>query len=119
MKAMPPGSWISQSGQTWKLGVFYFLILAALFLLVAFIMTVNHVRVLDNLDAIELALAFVVTAAVSMMWLCLSIRCPRCAHRPVWYILRTAAAGNWLITLHTMEQCPSCKSQSSRLGPHF
>lgn len=105
---MASRSWITRSGQAWKLAVFYLLISTTVFLFLAFVMAVNNVEVLGLLSSMEFAFAFVGVGFASLIWICSSVRCPRCGHRPVWGILRHSAASTWLVTLHTLERCPRC-----------
>lgn len=103
------GFWIKRSGQAWKLGVFYLFILLTLLLFVAFVMAVNDVRLVDELGTMELAFAFVGVGFTSLIWICFSVRCPRCGYKPVWNILRRSDVSTWLVTLHTLDRCPQCK----------
>lgn len=105
---MATHSWIVNTRQTWKLGVFYSLILAALLLIVAFILAVNGYMILGFASRFEIAVTFILVGASSLFWLCLSIRCPRCGKRPVWGMLRTVDVNAWLVKLHIMERCPTC-----------
>ncbi len=105
---MATRSWIVNTGQIWKLGVFYLLILTTLLLIVAFILAVNGYMILGLVSRFEVAITFILVGASSLLWLCLSIRCPRCGKRPVWGMLRTVDINTWLVKLHSMERCPAC-----------
>ena len=105
---MAARSWIVSTGQLWKLGLFYSMMLAALVLIVAFILAVNGYMIAGFAGRFELAITFILVGASSLFWLCLSIRCPRCGKRPVWGILKTVDINTWLVKLHVMERCPEC-----------
>ena len=100
--------WIKRSGQAWKLAIFYLLISVTIVLFVAFVMAVNKIQLLGQLGSMQLAFAFVAFGFTSLIWICLSVRCPRCGHKPVWGILRRSDTSTWLVSLHTMERCPQC-----------
>jgi hypothetical protein len=106
---MPTRSWIGSTGQIWKLGLFYFMMLTTVALIVAFILAVNGATISNFAGRFELAISFVLLGVVSLVWLSLSIRCPKCGSRPVWRMLRTVDINSWLVKLHTMNCCPECK----------
>lgn len=101
--------WIVRTGQLWKLGLFYLMILTTVLLIVAFILAVNGTMISDFVGRFELAISFILLGIASLGWLCLSIRCPQCGNRPVWQMLRTVDANTWLVKLHTLERCSECK----------
>lgn len=102
-------SWMVSTGQLWKLGLFYLMLVATLALIVAFIFAVNGITLSAFGGRFELAISFILLGASSLLWLCFAIRCPRCGKRPVWGMLKTVDVNTWLIKLHTMERCPECR----------
>jgi hypothetical protein len=54
------------------------------------------------------ALTGVVGVLGAFLWLALSLRCPACHVKVGWAVLRTAAAGQWLMALLALEACPAC-----------
>lgn len=105
---MATRSWIVCTGQLWKLGLFYLMILTTIMLIGAFILAVNGYVISSFAGRFELAISFILLGASSLAWLCLSIRCPRCGKKPVWGILKTADVNSWLVKLHAIERCPEC-----------
>ena len=105
---MASRSWIASTGQLWKLGLFYLMMLTTVLLIVAFILAVNGAMISDFAGRFELAISFILLGMGSLVWLCSSIRCPRCGSRPVWRMLRTVDVNTWLVKLHTMEHCSKC-----------
>ncbi len=87
---MATRSWIVRTGQLWKLGLFYSIILLTLALIVTFIFAVNDYMVSDFAGRFELAVTFVFIGFLSLFWLCLSI------------VARDVARG----------QCGECSGQS-------
>jgi hypothetical protein len=98
--------WIAQSGQAWKLYVFYALLGSGLVLFVAFLLAVNDVLA----GSVPLAVGFVTTTLGALAWLGLSVKCRACGERVAWTILRTQSAGQWLTTMTALENCPRCGS---------
>lgn len=101
-------SWISRSGQAWKLHVFYGSVVVTIALIAAFIASVNDIEVIPGVSELGLAILFIGSGLGGLCWLVYSIRCPGCGHRPVWPVLKQANAGSWLPTLLAMPECPSC-----------
>lgn len=106
---MTPRSWIANTGQLWKLSLFYLMMLTTVLLIVVFISAVNGATITNFAGRFELAISFILLGVASLAWLCFSIRCPRCGSRPVWKMLRTVDVNAWLVKLHSMERCPECK----------
>jgi hypothetical protein len=104
---MSPNSWIARTGQTWKLLVFYLLILATGGMLVGLIMVMNG-RTFDSLGKHEFILFFVLAGICSLAWLIVSVRCSLCGSRPVWGVIKNSEVDVWLLKLHTTKSCPTC-----------
>ncbi len=103
--------WIARSGQGWKIRIFYGLIVLTLALTVCFVVAVTRVVEIAEGHELGLALGLVASAAGSLGWLLLSIRCAKCGHRPVWRIVRSTDAGEWMIALLAMPDCPRCRAE--------
>lgn len=101
--------WIRRSQQTWKVGLFYVLMLITILLFGSFITAVNGVWLFGVSEG-ALAFAFVGTGIGGLAWLCASLRCPNCGKRPAWDLMRRGDAGGWLSDLHKLTHCPSCGS---------
>lgn len=106
---MATQSWISNTGQFWKIGVFYFLLLVSFVAMLAFMLSVNGYLRQDHFSKFELASAFILLGLLSLMWLCIAIRCPRCGKRPVWDMIKAADVNSWLINIHVIDRCQKCE----------
>lgn len=109
--AMDSGSWLSRSGQSWKMLVFYAFLVVTIGLIALFIASVNGVEIVPGVSQFGLAMLFVGSGFGALGWLVYAIRCPRCGYRPVWPTLKQSNAGVWLPTLLTMTDCPSCHEE--------
>src|SRR5437867_9161552 len=49
--------------------------------------------------------------ALTVVWLCFSVRCPRCGTRVLWTAIRKQSAGSWMVWLVSQTKCPSCGYQ--------
>ena len=101
--------WLMKTNQAWKFLVFLSLMFLAGGVFIAMIMIVNKFWAPDFVGEFELGLASVVLGFGSLIWFCLSVKCPHCGYKPVWPILHSAPAGEWLSRITHLEQCPSCK----------
>ncbi len=107
--------WIDATHQTWKLVVFVgWMLVAGLFILLL-VASVQEVR-WTPIGAVESAFGLVASGALALAWLLVSIRCPACGTRPVWRVLRTAEAHEWVKVLVSYEQCPACGDRGDRRG---
>lgn len=105
----PTQYWLIKTNQIWKLWISLFLMLLVLLMFIAKVMIVNKIWMPNWIDEIELSLGEIVIGFGSLIWFCLSVKCPHCGYKPVWPILRSAPAGEWLRRIMHLEQCPSCK----------
>lgn len=103
--------WLIRTKQIWKVGIFFLLILVILIMLIAKIMIINKVLTADRINELELALGEIIVGFGTLIWFSQSIRCPLCGYKPVWPILRSAPASEWLRRIVKLEKCPSCKDQ--------
>lgn len=105
-----PNRWLGRSGQRWKLLVSLVLILMAAAVMALLVTAIRSGEPQDPAYAGGLLVALASLCGASMAWLTMSIRCARCGHRPVWKILRTQPAADWLAAVVTMDSCPNCRS---------
>ncbi|MBI5024958.1 MAG: hypothetical protein HZC18_08210 [Candidatus Omnitrophica bacterium] len=105
----PTQYWLIKTNQAWKILVSLLLMLLVLLMFVAKIMIINRIWMPSWINEIELMLGEIILGFGSLIWLCRSVKCPHCGYRPVWPILRSAPAGEWLRRITRLEQCPSCK----------
>lgn len=103
-------AWLRRTRQQWKLAVFYALMIAGAVFFLAFLLAVNG-RDPFELGEIRLSFAFIGLVFSGLVWLCLSIRCPHCGCRPVWPILKSAGAGEWIHRIESTSRCPDCGHQ--------
>ncbi len=61
------------------------------------------------------AIAGVVVAVASYMWMAMSVRCPTCGTKLLWHAMSSKSPDEWLHWLITLERCPSCGNDGSRL----
>lgn len=104
---MAPNSWIAKTGQTWKVLVFYLLMITTVGMLGGFIMAMNG-RTFNSLGKHEFILFFVLAGMCALIWLIVSVRCSSCGSRPVYGIMNNSDVNAWLIKLHTVQSCPTC-----------
>jgi hypothetical protein len=93
-------AWFRKTGQTWKLAIFVVACWVGLGLF--FLRRVLHVR----LPALA-ALGSAVLGLALFIWFFVSVRCPYCGGRPIWFMasrmkLRSFDPGG-------MEHCPICR----------
>jgi len=102
---MLSNSYIGRSGQAWKVW------LGAFFLLIGFLMImlvfIPAVRVLESIR-MALLLGGIVFSALSLLWVCLAVRCKKCRTRLVWRAMKEQSHQKWLSYLLTSKECPYC-----------
>jgi hypothetical protein len=101
-------SWIRATGQSWKLAVFYVLVVVALVALLWLVRAVNDPSEVGSLGRIGLAFLGIGAGASALLWLCAAIRCSQCGGRPVGRMIRTLNVDCWLLSIHATDRCPSC-----------
>ena len=104
-------SFVERTHQMWKVYVFLLLLLVSavtFILMVAMLNSAKELRWLPHRS--NLAISTAVGGFAAMMWLWLSLRCPRCRLSLVSRIARTENASNWFSALLTVTQCPNCRS---------
>lgn len=77
--------------------------------LVAMIMVINEVWMLAWIGELELSIGTVIISFGALIWFSQSIKCPLCKYKPVWPILKSALANEWLARITKLEECPFCK----------
>jgi endogenous inhibitor of DNA gyrase (YacG/DUF329 family) len=55
-----------------------------------------------------LQLAGASVGLLAMIWVLLSVRCPVCGRRVVWWAMSTKPVNAWLIAVLATKACPSC-----------
>ncbi|MCM3906298.1 MAG: hypothetical protein ND866_31815, partial [Pyrinomonadaceae bacterium] len=103
-------SWLAQTKQSWKVWIFFLLMMLVLSLFVLFVWRVNNRHATSSLipDEIALSLSFVMLGILSLGWFWLSVKCPKCRKSVAGHIMKTAPASTWLTTLIALKECPAC-----------
>jgi len=99
-------TWLSSTGQGWKLrlGLVVFGVSAAS--LVTAVAIGERSDVGFGLGMFVFALLFM----VAFVWINVAIRCPFCGARIIWLILRTRSHHDSLYSaFHSLTSCPMCK----------
>src|SRR5688572_502000 len=91
---------LGRSQQSWKLFVFFALLLLAV-VLTALPFSAIHASQ-DAAYGARLVLALASVTGAAMSWLIFSIRWAKCGHRPIWKIIRTQPVNDWLVTVVTL-----------------
>lgn len=57
------------------------------------------------------ALAWVLDGVVAgvSVWACTSIRCPRCALKLLWHVVRTSHVLEYVFDIQNLSECPRCR----------
>ena len=104
------GSVISRSGQMWKLW------LGGLVLLIGGIGMLLAIALIDSISHAQFAcvmISSVVLCLGSLLFCCVSVRCPNCEARWMWMAISGQAHNAWLLWLMTLAQCPRCSASVS------
>jgi hypothetical protein len=96
-------SFLSRTGQLWKLTAGILCMAVGL----AIIVTIVHFEVSSEtgIPGVASGLAFTVGG---FFWMMLSIRCPSCKSRVIWKAARQNEASGWLAELLQKNTCPVC-----------
>lgn len=101
--------WLVRTNQVWKILIFHLLMFLASFIFITMILVINRIWIPNIIGEFELGLASIILGFGSLIWLSQSIKCPYCGYKPVWPILKSAPASEWLARITKLEHCPSCK----------
>jgi len=97
-------SYVTRSGQFWKMWLFFGLSLASGVLLF------RGFNVGEEQPSSFMALVLAGTGfgAISLFWLSMSIRCKNCKTRLGWRAISKESHNAWLLSLLTSDCCPVC-----------
>ena len=95
------GYWFLATNQAWKVRIFLGLCLMTV-IVVAFSLMSDVSRTSSGL----LSGAAVMSASVTLVWVCLAIRCPHCRGEPIWFMIRSVDAGDWFTSVLRLDRCP-------------
>ena len=101
-------SWIERTNQAWKIWIFIIFIFLGAISFLCMVMSINGIQIPNRNGEIEFATSFILLTFGALTWLILSLRCPKCAHKPVWPILKSAQVNEWLRVIAALECCPKC-----------
>jgi len=109
------GTWLSDTGQVWKVYVLLLLVAVGGVGVVGVVWSSQAPVTSDpeSLSPLAFALAGLAGGLGAFAWLAFAIRCPACGAKVAWRAVRTAPAGRWLMELLSMKACPACGRQSS------
>ena len=96
--------WLSRTGQTWKLAIFWVGTLSGFLLFVFMILDINRGGELQ----IVFSLSGIAVTFGALLWLALSVRCRACGGRPAWWLVRRAPWSDWYVLLVYGERCLIC-----------
>jgi len=105
-------SWLTATGQRWKLAVFAVLIAISGGLFVGLMLAVNDVSLIAQLSIVQLGLGQVAFGAFAFTWLLLSIRCTTCKRSFAWAFLSRGDHGSWWHRMSNARSCPWCGANS-------
>src|SRR5205814_683575 len=100
-------SWISATGQRWKLHVFVALIVLTFAWLLGLLVSLGG----EEDWSVPFALGMAGTAIAAHLWIAVGIRCATCHRRVGWFVLATAGK-QWLLQLWRGESCPACGARA-------
>ncbi len=107
----PNQYWLIKTNQVWKFLIFSFLMFLGMTSFFAMIMVINEIWKFEKVNDIHLSIGSVMLIFGSLVWLSQSIKCPHCGYKPVWPILRSAPASEWLARIVKLKECPSCSKK--------
>jgi hypothetical protein len=109
-EAMPR---IKETNQSWKL------VLSLLGLLIggAGMLYGIHVMKEGGNLSVCIDLASLVTMFLTSLFAVISIRCPNCKLKWVWYAVSTKEVGEWLPWLISFQSCPCCEDIDDNFRP--
>ena len=102
-------TWMARTGQRWKLYLFgLFMLVSGCALAGVILLTQRPQRASGAISCAFVGIGFGLGA---FLWLGLSVRCPKCKGKVGWRVLKTSSAGEWLMRLIAMDECPCCASR--------
>lgn len=107
-------NWLSRTHQTWKVVASLGLLAAAgaCFVLWFSAFADCNGPVFSYCAAADRGVAFMLSGTglglVGLVWASLSVRCPVCGTRIIWWAMSKKAAGVWLTAVRSLEACPKC-----------
>lgn len=105
----PNQYWLIRTRQIWKLGVFMILMLLDIIIFFVFILATNKIWKFEGISVLRFDLLFMLLGFGSLVWFTQVVKCPSCGYKPVWPILRSAPASEWLRRIVKLQRCPSCE----------
>jgi hypothetical protein len=98
---------IKKTGQIWKLNVTFLSLMSGSGLLF------YGVHIMDTkpyASVAPLVVGGLIIDLASVIFGCLSVRCPHCKARWLWQAVSSQSPGNWLSWLMSRTECPKCNS---------
>ena len=101
-------SYISRSGQSWKIWLFLlFLLVGSVSMLIGFSPIANT----QPNKFVSFVLGGSCLAIVGFIWLSVSVRCRACKSLLGWRAIKESSVDGWLIWLLKSDTCPVCKDK--------
>jgi len=107
-------NWLTRSHQRWKLYAGFVPVAAAAVSFVAGLLafgkcdSLAHAQCATATRGSALMLAGTGLGVAGFIWLCLSVRCPKCGTRVIWWAMSKKASGAWLAATVSLQTCPKC-----------
>jgi hypothetical protein len=96
---------ISRTGQMWKLGVGFAVLMASG---AGMMYAQSQIHAVSPGQFFFLMMGSVAVGMLAMAFACLFVRCPNCRARWVWTAMRHQKADVWTTWLLTLKSCPTC-----------
>ena len=98
------GSWIQDSGQSWKVFVlFFFLLFATLAVFPSHSILLSTGLPVPVIDTIG-----IVTAGLTLAWAAVAIKCPQCSLRVGLWYMKNRPVLAWFTDFLALRECPVC-----------
>ncbi len=115
-------SWLIKTGQTWKILIFIGISAIDLLLLILMIWSFNNPKselfVKTGINDLQILTAFLVSALAGLMFLFISVQCPKCKKRPIYRIIKKSNLAEWFNTLIAFDKCPYCGYKGKEKSEH-
>ncbi len=108
--------WLLRTNQVWKVLGFWLLLFLSIVNFLAMIMIINEAWTPKWIGELELGLGTIFFGFGALIWFSQTIKCPQCGYKPVWPILRSAPASEWLSRIVKLKECPACKDQEESMS---
>lgn len=102
-------SWLSATGQRWKLVVFGVLMAINATQVLGLVVSLHRGSADDVIAMFGMGTAATIVLAIA--WFGLSIKCPACGGRAGWFVITRGNISSWLGQLVTSNRCLMCRAR--------